>query len=209
LVFKKLAWFFSVILHPLLLPTLTFFLLLYVSPNTTIPIHQDSRYTIIMIVFIMTFMFPMLWIYLLYLTNIIKDIRMESKEERIIPFIITSICYIIVTFMFLWMEKFNILPILGVITGSVSISIFLVTLITFSWKISAHTVGISGVMGFILGLSVKYGSEGLLYPFLIAVVLAGILTSSRLYLNAHTPMQILAGIFLGFLICLGGILLFL
>lgn len=206
---KKLAWFFSIILHPLLLPTLTFFLLLYVSPNTTIPIHQEARYAVIMIVFILTFMFPMLWIYLLYLTNVIKDIRMRSKEERIIPFIITSVCYIIVTFMFLFMEKFRILPMLAVITGCVSLSIFLVTVITLFWKISAHSVGIAGVVGFILGFAIKYGNEGLLYPFLISVVLAGILMSSRLHLNAHTSMQVLAGTGLGFIICLGGILLFL
>lgn len=209
MIFRKLAWFFSIILHPLLLPTLTFFLLLYVSPNTTIPIHQEGRYAIMMIIFILTFMFPMLWIYLLYLTNVIKDIRMQNKEERIIPFITTSVCYVIITFMFLFMEKFNILPILAVITGSVSLSIFLVTIITFSWKISAHSVGIAGVVGFILGLSLKYGSDGLLFPFLISIALAGILMSSRLYLNAHTPMQILAGAFLGFVVCLGGILLFL
>jgi membrane-associated phospholipid phosphatase len=84
-----------------------------------------------------------------------------------------------------------------VVLSSITFSIAIVTLITVFWKISAHSVGICGVIGFMFGFYQKYADPLLFYPILAIILLAGILMSARLYLNAHTPAQVFAGGLLG------------
>ncbi len=43
----------------------------------------------------------------------------------------------------------------------------------------------------------------LLIPVVVSVILAGIVSSARLYLNAHTPHEVYAGVVLGFAVCFG------
>jgi len=78
------------------------------------------------------------------------------------------------------------------------ISLNLALIITFFWKISLHMAGISGVIGGLLILSIKFGLG--ISPFLlIAIVAAGFVASARLYLNAHNPSQIFVGFAIGFI----------
>lgn len=134
---------------------------------------------------------------------------MESQEDRRFPFLMTTVFYLGATTLFLLGRGFRELPVLAVITGCVTFSIAIVTLITPYWKVSAHSVGISGVVGFILGLKYRFGEDQLIIPLIISILLAGVLMSSRLQLNAHSSGQIFAGSLIGFLISFSGILCFL
>jgi membrane-associated phospholipid phosphatase len=75
--------------------------------------------------------------------------------------------------------------------------------VTFFWKISAHMTGISGFLAIISVTIMKFSDFGLLYYFLGIILLTGVLASSRLYLNAHTPLEVLGGFLLGFAVCFG------
>ena len=81
-----------------------------------------------------------------------------------------------------------------------SLIILLVGLINTVWKISAHTVGLGGVLGTIMPLLVKYGDTDLFMPFVTLIALSGLVASARLQLNAHTPGQVGAGFGLGLLV---------
>jgi len=77
-----------------------------------------------------------------------------------------------------------------------AISIFISWLINFKWKISIHMVGIGGLIGILIGISIRLGAD-LLIPVLASVLLAGLLGSSRMRLGAHTESQVYAGLMLG------------
>ncbi len=87
--------------------------------------------------------------------------------------------------------------------------VVLTNLITFFWKISAHSAGAAGVVGFSLIYSSKFAAgQQLLLPMILAVLMLGLVMWARLYLNAHKPKEIVGGSMLGFLICYGAIYFF-
>ncbi len=83
------------------------------------------------------------------------------------------------------------------------------TAITFFYKISVHSLAMWGGIGIIMPLNKAIEQTYLLWPTALIIVAAGAVMSARLYLNAHTPRQIMMGALVGFGIgFLGVILLF-
>lgn len=72
-----------------------------------------------------------------------------------------------------------------------TIASLVVQYITRYWKISTHALGITAPL---VGLTYLYGQQPL--PFLVLIPLVG---WSRVYLRAHTVLQVLAGMVLGLL----------
>ena len=81
-----------------------------------------------------------------------------------------------------------------------NISVVIVGFVSFKTKISAHATGITGVLGFLFATAFFQKDTSLLLPIEITLILAGALLSARLYLNAHTPMQVILGSLCGFLV---------
>ena len=84
----------------------------------------------------------------------------------------------------------------------------LTAIINLKYKISAHMVGIGGLLGSLIVVSyvLKYNAVPQLS---VLVLLAGVIATCRLYLKAHEPKQIYSGFFLGFLTQVSVFLLFL
>jgi hypothetical protein len=82
----------------------------------------------------------------------------------------------------------------------------LTLVITLRWKISAHMVGIGGLLGALLGVMVVHGAHA---PVVLALafVAAGALGTARLLVSDHTPAQVYVGTLLGTACMLGCILL--
>ena len=239
---NQLAKIVSIVLHPLLMPTLVFAILLYFVPVAVKPLPDSAFFQILMVIFFLTYVLPLISVSLIRLNYVVyfirvlrlkyaknisyhdavavinesedyneeypapKSIWMKSKEERVIPFIFITIYYGLCSYLFLAQWKFNI--IFSVILLSITITIFLITLITIVWKISAHSTGIVGALGFILAVNLKYPDNQLLYPVLAMVVLAGLVMSSRLQLNDHDSSEVYVGALLGFVVSFGAIYFF-
>ncbi|OJJ13876.1 hypothetical protein BKI52_45190 [marine bacterium AO1-C] len=136
------------------------------------------------------------------------DLQMQTIQERKIVFALVSVVYIIATFLF-DARTYEIVPILTIALEGITISLLVLTVITFFWKISAHSVAIGGVLGIFFALSSKVGNGALMYHIVGTVILCGIVMTSRLYLDAHKPAQIVVGFIVGFIINFLTILLFL
>jgi len=120
---------------------------------------------------------------------------MNNKDERVFPFMIIGIYFTVLTYFIRATPYLN--EVVLIIVGSTSVSILLVSIISKFWKISAHATGISAMIG-ILGVINNSAPDAILFfPITILIILAGCLLSARLYLNTHTPMQILGGFLLG------------
>ena len=71
-----------------------------------------------------------------------------------------------------------------------------VTIINQWWKISAHLTAMGGLFGSICSIALAYST--LPTTLLIIVLLISLLLMyARLYLDAHTPMQVICGYLLG------------
>ena len=77
-----------------------------------------------------------------------------------------------------------------------SLALLAVTIINHWWKISAHLTALGGLLGGICSISLYYNvlPSSLIIGILIVSLL---LMYARLYLNAHTPLQVVCGYILG------------
>jgi hypothetical protein len=198
---KKTANIFSIILHPLLMPTIGLFLIFNSKSYLSFMPIQEQK-VLFMIIFVNTCVFPISIIPFFIYQKLIKNIKLSNRKERIFPLSITIIFYF---FTYLILHKL-IAPIIiqNFILGSF-ISILLLLLINLKWKISAHMIGIGGIVGLILALSMKL-IINLQVIIMTLFVVSGILGSVRLYLNEHNPLQIYSGFMLGLLVVLTTIL---
>ena len=78
-------------------------------------------------------------------------------------------------------------------------AIGIVMLINLKWKISAHLTGFGCFVGCIISISAYYGHFNLLAVGILLLI-ALMLMCARLYLNAHTPLQVVIGFVFGLLI---------
>ncbi|MEA2718662.1 MAG: hypothetical protein QOJ39_526, partial [Candidatus Eremiobacteraeota bacterium] len=125
---------------------------------------------------------PMLFIFYLYATDRISDLDMSIRTERERVFIAFVIFYAAGA-LDLWLIHAP-----AIMTASMAgfgASALIVQWITRYWKISTHALGITAPL---VALSVLFGERPL--PFYVLIPLVG---WSRVYLRAHTLMQVVAG----------------
>ena len=198
---KSLAHFLSVVCHPLLMPTLLFGVLLFQVPSV---LGMDAfgtslRLSLLVLIFVGTFMTPSLLIYYLFRSGYVRTLQLTTLSDRRLPYFLTALVYTVVAYVFRFrMEGVSTFaPEIGILIASIAISILLVGIISLSWQISAHSVGIGGVVGIIAGIMLKFSLTDLFTTLIGLVLLTGLIASARLKLNAHTPAQIAAGLALG------------
>lgn len=189
---KKIATIFSVLLHPMLMPTIGLLVLFSTRSHVTM-IPYEYRRLITIIVLVSTCILPLSLIPIFIQTKIIKSIHMETARERTIPLLATGMFYILGYF---FLKKFQLPSFIPLYILGTLVTVILSMCISFFWKISIHMIGIGGVLGALLGITLKYGVNTS-YLLLIVIFVAGLLGSCRLQLNAHTPLQIYSGFLLG------------
>ncbi|GAB3761259.1 hypothetical protein [Spirosoma pomorum] len=207
----RFAYFLSAILHPLLMPTLLFGILLLQTP-TVIGLDVFSvslRASLLVLLFIGTFAAPSLLIYYLFQSGYIRNLYLDQLADRRIPYFLTALIYTFVGYLFAYRMQIvsTLSPEIPILLGSITVSILLVGLISLYWQISAHGVGIGGVLGSIAALALKFSLPELFLPTIILVILAGLVASARLRLNAHTPAEVGAGLSLGLVVSVAAVLL--
>jgi membrane-associated phospholipid phosphatase len=157
-----------------------------------------------------TFAVPSLLIYFLFRSGYIRDLHLDDRADRRLPYLLTGFVYSFLTFLFAFRMQLisEVAPEIAIILGSITISILLVGVISLFWKISAHSVGIGGTIGALAGIIFKFSETDLLYTLAGMIILAGVIASARLHLNAHTLSQVSAGLVLGLLVSMSAVFLF-
>jgi len=195
---EKLAKIISVLFQPLLIPTYSLLILFNLNSYIALMIPTEGKRLIMWIVFVTTFIVPLVFIFVFYKKGIIKTLYMDTKEERILPLIITGIFYFMAYFM---LRKTNIDAIYHRMFLGSAILISLTLVVSIYWKISMHMVGISGILGVLIGVNQVVHVDVTTW-ILLVTLLCGLVGFARLKLKAHSPAQIYTGFFTGFAIML-------
>lgn len=90
----------------------------------------------------------------------------------------------------------------------VTAMVLVATIVTFFYKISVHSLAICGALGILVPFNKAIETGSLLLPTVVLLLLAGLVMSSRLYLNAHTPRQVMFGAVAGYSIGFFGVFFF-
>jgi hypothetical protein len=192
----KLAKIISVLCHPLLFPS--YFLVFIFNLNNYISyiIPTDAKFMIFSLAFVMTFIFPIIFILILKQKGIIQSLLMESREERVYPFVVTGIF----NFSAFYMIRQIQIPEIYYLFFLGSAALILVCLtINFYTKISVHLAGAGGLTGALMGISIKLNID-LVIPIVSVFILSGLIGFARLKLKAHQPFQIYLGFICGIIV---------
>ncbi|MFZ1694778.1 MAG: hypothetical protein WAT74_16385 [Flavobacteriales bacterium] len=196
------ARFLSYALHPLLMPALTLWLTLELDLHLSYFLPAESRWKLLGIVALMTIVFPLSSAMLLRSAGVVQSLEMHTRQERIAPFVMTLLYYIMAAYL---LTRAPVHPLTLSLFAGAALALLLVTLITLRWKISAHMVGIGGCIGALIALDILH-HIGAFVPLCLLLVLAGALGTARLIASDHTPAQVYTGALLGFASVLGALL---
>jgi membrane-associated phospholipid phosphatase len=193
-----LARIISFLFHPLLLATYMFGLFAFWLPAGLDPLKEDGHLNFVFLIFCVTFLLPALNIGIFKTFGSITSLAMEERPERIIPFTFIAILYSAVTYLFYSRTRIsfgdNLLKFLVII----DVLVIVATLITIFYKVSVHSMSIWGFIGIILPLNKVSEDGALFFPTLALIVIAGLVMTARLQLNAHTPREVMVGGMVGF-----------
>ena len=208
---RLLAQIISFIFHPLLIVTYMLALLLLVNPYLfgVSSIGDKASKLLLLQIFLSTFFIPGVAVVMLRFTGMIQSFQMETKQERIGPYIITGLFY-------LWMFR-NFLDNPSIPTAFTSfllgatIGLFFAFFINIFSKISAHAVGVGGLLGMVVITMLLFSYDtftimmargtlevSMSTVLLMAILIAGLVGTARLALQAHEPMDLYGGYLVGF-----------
>ncbi|PKP58637.1 MAG: phosphoesterase PA-phosphatase [Candidatus Altiarchaeales archaeon HGW-Altiarchaeales-2] len=114
---------------------------------------------------------------------------LPNKEDRVIPYILAIISYLTGTIILYFFNA----PLLTIgLMFCYFSNTLLAFLINFFWKISAHSIGVTGPA---TALVFAFGYIGFIYALILPFVMW-----SRIYLKKHTLLQVITGALLGFVL---------
>ena len=190
---KIAAKTFSYIFHPLLMPIIGLLIVFNSNSYINFAIPVELKQATLLLVAVSTFVIPLIITLLLLNRGHISSLEMPTNRERILPYGFTIIFYIFTIYML----KQAPIPqlIFDFMIGAVA-SVTLAFLINLKWKISAHMIGIGGLTGALVCMTLLLETNMISF-IVFAIIASGITATSRLTLNAHTPHQLVAGYLLG------------
>lgn len=190
---RKAAHVLSVVLHPVWMPTLALVVAFAIDPHLTFAFSPQGQWIIIGMVFIMTALFPVSSMFMLWRNGQVGELTMPRRSERILPCALTLVYFCMAYYL---LRRTPNSPATLAFFSGIILALVANLLITLRWKVSLHMTGIGGLVGVVLGLVWVHGATPRLLPLLF--LLAGALGSARLLVSDHTPAQVYTGALVGF-----------
>lgn len=189
--FKKCLPIFSYIFHPIfssIYGTLFFFV---IAKNY---FNNPQIYITLIQVTILTVLMPLSMYFLFRSLGLLSSFTEASIAERRMPIAIQAILLFVLIKYSISKEMFT--ELYYFFLGGLLSTLVVLSAVLLKFKASLHMIGISAITAFIYGLSVYYQLP-FTYLIGICIICMGFVASSRLYKKAHTPIELIAGIFIG------------
>ena len=192
---KIAAHFFSYIFHPLFIPLYAICFLVFFHPSYFSGFTTNEKYRVLFTTALNTVFFPAFAVLLMKGLGFIKSIFLHSQQDRIGPYLSSMIFYFWAAWVF-----FKASPQPALILPSFLTGIFLTTVVgllsNIYFKISMHAMGMGGLLGLFV-LIMLYNTMLMTWPLCIAVLITGLVCTSRLIVSNHSPKEIYWGLFFG------------
>lgn len=181
----------SMIFTPFYLPIVGLIALFIFSYMSLLPMMY--KLVMLAMVYLLTVVAPSLLIHLYRLCQGWTSHELGRKERRLVPYIISIVCYFA---CFFWMEYRNTPRIISIIVVVALTIQMICALINIWWKISTHTAAIGGVAGGLVSYSIAF-SFNPLWWLCFVLILAGAVGTARMILRQHSLSQVVGGFLIG------------
>ena len=191
---RAVAWFFSALLHPMLMSFYVMAFLMYIHPAVFVGMDAKTKGYRLASTILFTVFFPALTLFLARLLKLVGDITLPDRQDRIIG-------YLVAMFFYWWTwNVFRNLPDTPPVIVRFTFGAFLTVcggwFCNIFFKISMHAMALAGVcMFFLLFAPEDIYTSGLYIA--IPLLAAGLGLTSRLLLGAHRNMEIVSGLIIG------------
>jgi len=184
----------SNIFRPTYYPLMGFFILLLFTYLSLLPWGYKAG--LLLIVYLFTVFIPAVCVYSYRVTCKLSRQDLTARRNRIVPYLLHVFSYGILYYFLMSIHAPSFVRAIVVTSLLVQVSCILITLF---WNISMHSAG----AGAIIGTLVIYASFFHFNPvwwLCAAIMVSGLVNSSRMLLRQHTLWQVLGGTFVG-LVC--------
>lgn len=181
----------SMIFTPFYLPIVGLIALFIFSYMSLLPMMY--KLVMLAMVYLLTVVAPSLLIHLYRLCQGWTSHELGRKERRLVPYIISIVCYFA---CFFWMEYRNTPRVISIIVVVALTIQMICALINIWWKISTHTAAIGGVAGGLVSYSIAF-SFNPLWWLCFVLILAGAVGTARMILRQHSLSQVVTGFLVG------------
>lgn len=181
----------SVIFNPFYLPLLGMVIMFLFSYLNMLP--WAYKLLVIVMVACFTILLPTVLINFYRKYNGWTLFQLGMKERRVIPYIISSLCYLGCIYI---MHSIHIPHFMGNILLTALFIQLICAAINLWWKISTHSAAIGGVIGAVMAYAIIFDFNPLWWLCLLILV-SGAVGSSRIILHQHTVAQVFAGNIVG------------
>jgi hypothetical protein len=181
------------IFHPLLMP-LYGMAIIFSAPTLFGYLPFNVKKLLLLIMLVNNVLLPLSLLPFFMQKKIITSWTISERKERNIPLIITSLLYCTTSYIIF---RFPIPVFFKSFIFATAFLSIIMTLINLWWKISLHAAGSGALIGLVLILSFKMLTP-LEWYLISAIIAGGLVLSSRLRLNLHSPAQVWMGLFTGF-----------
>jgi hypothetical protein len=189
---KKLAQIISFLLHPVLIPTLGFFLL-FQSGFYFSYINWEAKRIVLIIVLFTTAILPLLAMSIIAMSPKFR-LSFETGNQRAMPLLFSSVFYYL---GYVLLSRINAFPILKFIMIASVLVIVCLMIISLRWRISSHMAALGGLTGALLALSFRTGINPV-WAIITVLLATGLAGSARLSLEKNKLWHLEAGYALGF-----------
>jgi hypothetical protein len=181
----------SGIFNPLFIPSLGFLLVMDRIPGVSY-YSTKLKLVLIAIVLFTSCLIPLFYYFLSRFSRKLLNEKIGSNSKLMLyMFVCLS--------TFLGAQFLGKLPVTGIfraiLLGVCLISV-IVLLISIKWNISEHTTAMGGLWGMLIALNFRYGMD-IVGTLILVSLIAGIVASSRIFLERHTYKEVYSGFVMG------------
>jgi hypothetical protein len=189
----------SLVLHPMIIPTLAVIILYSVPTYLTFSVPTQVKRLVMLLIFVNTCLAPLMIMLMLKRFGLITDLVLNDRNERMYPTLVTVLFYF---FTFYLLKQAGVSVVLSIFMMGATVLVVTGFVVTMFWKISFHMMAMGGITGFLLALSLLLTPHAvwLLIP---AIILSGFTGTARLVLDAHTSAQVYIGWLIGIGVMMG------
>lgn len=196
-VIRFFAHLFSYIFHPLFIPLYITWFLVFVHTSYFVGYGDGQKLFMLARIALNMVFFPLITVFLLKGLGFISSVFLRTQKDRIIPYIASGIFYFWAYLVF--RNQPEVPSVMTAFTFAVFLSSSAALMANIYFKISMHAIGMGGVLGLFL-LIMRQDNFLMTVPLAIALLITGIVCTSRLIVSDHTPKEIYMGLIVG-IIC--------
>lgn len=197
---RALARFFSYLFHPVFIPVYVVFFIVYIHPYYFVGYNPFDKFRLAMMSVVMYALFPIVTVLLLKGLGFISSVQLLTQKDRVIPLVACGIWYGWICYV--WWNNHKLSDGLSVPWDAVkfTLAVFLASwfalMANIKMKISLHAIAVGVMLTFVILIALSQTLSFGVY-ISIALLITGIVCTSRFVVSDHKPQEVYGGLLAG------------